>query len=61
MTTQKTSEQTQRQTSGVEKPGFLKRLFGKLDETMKAKANEQKQSSCCGGDSTDDSKGGKCC
>jgi hypothetical protein len=40
------------------KPGFFGRIFRKLDESMKQKADEKSQkSSCCGGDG----KGGKCC
>lgn len=42
------------------KPGFFKRLVDKLDDSMKAKAEEKSsQSSCCGGSGS--GKGGKCC
>jgi hypothetical protein len=36
--------------------GFFKRIFTKVDEAMKAKAED----SCCK-DSDSDGKGGKCC
>ncbi|MCH6255075.1 hypothetical protein MLD52_00845 [Puniceicoccaceae bacterium K14] len=40
------------------KPGLFGRLFQKLDNSMKEKADEKaEQGSCCG----DDGKGGKCC
>jgi len=42
-----------------EKPGFFKRIFTKMDDAMKAKADEKSQSNCCGGDAK--GKGGKCC
>jgi len=42
-----------------EKPGLFKRIFTKMDDAMKAKADEKSQSSCCGGDSK--GKDGKCC
>lgn len=41
-----------------EKPGFFARMFTKLDNSMKAKADEKAQNSCCNGS---DGKGGKCC
>ncbi|CAA6690059.1 MULTISPECIES: hypothetical protein [unclassified Lentimonas] len=40
------------------KAGFFTRMFTKLDNSMKAKADEKAKNSCCSGD---DSKGGKCC
>jgi hypothetical protein len=44
----------------TEKPGFFKRIFKKLDESMKKKADEKaQQGSCCGGSGS--AKGGKCC
>jgi hypothetical protein len=51
--TGKSSQQTEKQ------PGLFGRIFKKLDDSMKAKADEKSQKSCCGGD--DDGKGGKCC
>jgi len=39
--------------------GLFKKLFSKLDQAMKEKADANaKESSCCSGD---DGKGGKCC
>ncbi len=40
------------------KGGFFARMFTKLDNSMKAKADEKAQNSCCNGS---DGKGGKCC
>ena len=40
------------------KTGFFARMFTKLDNNMKTKADEQAKNSCCSGD---DGKGGKCC
>ncbi|MEM8868659.1 MAG: hypothetical protein AAGC73_10375 [Verrucomicrobiota bacterium] len=40
------------------KPGFFQRMFTKLDDSMKAKAEKKAQGSCCSGS---DGKGGKCC
>ena len=37
---------------------FFARMFTKLDNSMKAKADEKAQNSCCSGS---DGKGGKCC
>ena len=39
-------------------PGFFARMFTKLDNSMKAKADEKAQNSCCSGSN---GKGGKCC
>ena len=52
---------TTTQTETREKPGFFKRLFNRIDQTMKEKAEKQASegSSCCSGDDKD--KGGKCC
>lgn len=44
--------------SGTEKPGFFQRIFTKLDQSMKEKADAKAQNSCCSGS---DGKGGKCC
>lgn len=42
------------------KQGFFARMFTKLDNSMKAKAEQQANNSqCCSGD--DNGKGGKCC
>ncbi|CAI8335653.1 MAG: Uncharacterised protein [Opitutia bacterium UBA7350] len=46
-----------------EKPkpeGFFKRIFIRMDEAMKAKAEDTSGSNCCSG-GKDDGKGGKCC
>lgn len=46
-------------TEKEKKPGgFFSRVFQKLDDSMKQKADERAQQSCCGGDQ---GKGGKCC
>ena len=39
-------------------PGLFKRIFTKMDDAMKAKADEAAKNQCCSGD---DGKGGKCC
>ncbi len=44
--------------SSEKKPGVFGRIFQKLDDSMKQKADEKSQESCCGGK---DDKGGKCC
>lgn len=55
------SEQTSKITSTDKsaKPGFFKKMMGKLDASMKEKANAKSQQSngCCSGSD----KGGKCC
>lgn len=46
-------------TPSEKSPGFFGRMFQKLDDAMKQKAEEKsKESRCC---SEEDSKGGKCC
>jgi hypothetical protein len=41
------------------KPGFIGKIFQKLDAAMKQKADEKsQQNSCCG---QGNNKGGKCC
>lgn len=40
--------------------GFFKRIFTKMDDAMKAKAEAQSGNACCSGDQGD-GKGGKCC
>lgn len=44
------------------KPGLFKRLVDRLDRSLKAKADEKAQASCCcDGSNPDKGKGGKCC
>lgn len=50
--------ETKPEASSAEKPGLFKRLFTKLDESMKEKAEAKAENSCCKGS---DGKGGKCC
>jgi hypothetical protein len=45
-------------TEADKKTGLFGRIFQKLDNSMKQKAAEKSQQSCCG-DKND--KGGKCC
>lgn len=52
--TPETNETTEKQ------PGLFGRIFRKLDDSMKAKADEKSQQSCCG-EGDDDGRGGKCC
>ena len=40
------------------KASFFERMLNKLDEKVKAKAEKQSSSDCCGGS---DGKGGGCC
>ncbi|MGJ8650395.1 MAG: hypothetical protein ACSHX4_08550 [Opitutaceae bacterium] len=40
-------------------PGFFNRMFTKLDNSMKAKADEAAKNECCS--PNDKGKGGKCC
>lgn len=56
--TEKIKNQTEPKAKSTEKPGLFKKLFTKLDESMKEKAEAKAQNSCCNGD---DGKGGKCC
>jgi hypothetical protein len=51
-------KQTEANTKSTEKPGLFKKLFTKLDDSMKEKAEAKAQDNCCKGD---DGKGGKCC
>lgn len=47
------------ETANAEKkPGLFGRIFQKLDDSMKQKADEKSRQSCCGGK---DNKGNKCC
>lgn len=57
MNDKKTTEQKAAE-SGTGKPGFFQRIFTKLDQSMKEKADAKAQNSCCSGS---DGKGGKCC
>jgi len=41
------------------KPGFFSRIFTKMDNAMKTKADEAAKNQCCSPD--DKGKGGKCC
>lgn len=54
----KTTSNDKPAESNEAKPGFFKRIFTKLDESMKEKADSKAQNSCCG---DGDDKGGKCC
>lgn len=53
-----TENKTETQSTD-EKPGLFKRIFTKLDDSMKAKADDAAKDSCCSGDKN--GKGGKCC
>jgi hypothetical protein len=44
----------------AEKPGFFKRMFDKLDKSMKEKAEKQAEEGCCCSDE-ESGKGDKCC
>ncbi|MGC9450451.1 MAG: hypothetical protein ACP5I4_03305 [Oceanipulchritudo sp.] len=57
MTTTETSQKHENESR--EKPGFFKRLFKKLDASMKEKAEKQAEEGCCCDSGKD--KGGKCC
>jgi len=47
------------QQASTEKPGFFTRILNKVDNSMKAKADEAAKKPCCDGDKK--GKGGKCC
>lgn len=53
------TEATKPSQSEEKQPGLFGRIFKKLDDSMKQKADAKSQQSCCGGDSN--GKGGKCC
>jgi hypothetical protein len=54
MSTDTPLKETSSTSSGKEKPGFLARLWQKLDSGMKAKAEAQsKEGSCCCGEDKD--------
>ena len=42
-----------------QKEGFFTRIFTKIDNSMKVKADEAAKNQCCSEDN--DGKGGKCC
>lgn len=48
---------TSEATTTEKQPGFFQRMLQKLDQSLKQKADEKSQESCCG----TDSKGDKCC
>lgn len=50
---------TQQTEATQEKPGLFKRIFTKLDDSIKAKADEAAKDSCCSGGK--DGKSNKCC
>jgi hypothetical protein len=54
MTTEKTN---QKKDSTPQKEGFFNRIFTKIDNSMKVKADEAAKNQCCSEDK--DSKGGK--
>lgn len=57
-----TSKQSQAQDSGAsKKPGFFQRIFQKLDEKMKAKAEEQADCCCCEDKAQSEKKSDRCC
>ncbi|MFP4157980.1 MAG: hypothetical protein ACLFU4_10215 [Opitutales bacterium] len=57
--TDKNTNSPQCESSDTAKtPGFFGRIFTKLDDSMKQKAEEKSPESCCGGK---DDKGNKCC
>ena len=49
---------TEQEATTEQKPGFFTRIFTKMDDAMKAKADTAAKDSCCSGK---DSKGKKCC
>lgn len=56
MKTTTTTNPTPKTTESSSQPtGFFARIFGKLDASLKQKADKKQASSCCG------DKGGKCC
>jgi hypothetical protein len=50
---------TDNQPEPEPKPGFFTRIFSKVDNAMKTKADEAAKNQCCNPD--DKGKGGKCC
>lgn len=54
--------ETKKETQTIEeKPGLFQRIFTKLDDRMKAKADAAAKDSCCSGKDGKGGKGGKCC
>lgn len=58
MATNETKAPASHKETQPEKTGFFQRIFTKLDDSMKAKADEKAQNGCCSGK---DDKGNKCC
>ena len=56
MTTEYTN---QKKDTAPQKEGFFTRIFTKIDNSMKVKADEAAKNQCCSEDN--DGKGGKCC
>ena len=54
-----TENKNQKKDITPQKEGFFTRIFTKIDNSMKVKADEAAKNQCCGDDN--DSKGGKCC
>ena len=54
----KDETKTHREDTTETKPGLFKRIFTKMDDAMKAKADEAAKGSCCSGK---DNKGDKFC
>jgi len=54
----KNETKTHQEETAQDKPDLFKRIFTKMDDAMKAKADEAAKGSCCSGK---DSKGNKCC
>lgn len=55
---QNTEAEKTEDTAPEAKSGFFTRIFTKLDQSMKEKAEAKAQDNCCSGS---DGKGGKCC
>jgi uncharacterized protein YaaN involved in tellurite resistance len=55
----KTETNENKASSTAKEPGFFTRILNKVDQSMKAKAEQAAKSSCCSGDKN--GKGGKCC
>ena len=54
-----TENTNQKKDPAPQKEGFFTRIFTKIDNSMKVKADEAAKNQCCSEDK--DSKGGKCC
>ena len=55
----KPESKTNEATKTASEQGFFKRIFTKMDDAMKAKADDAAKNPCCSGDKN--GKGGKCC